>query len=159
VFNPQQDNSNKRKREEEIFLVNVKDDVFHNVLYFIYTGLFHVEIPTNGTSVKPPESYPRCVDAYSLYRVAVDYLMDDLKELSFQMLRETCTVNSALKNLFDGSSAPAEVEDFYVAFLAPKLSDVVQTQEWKLVTSGLENNPRHRRLVGRVFDYKISPDH
>jgi len=116
----------------------------HPLLYFLYTG--RVNLNPNGTPGWV--NAPQYVDAYSLYSLAHRFGVENLKDICFDYLRKTLTVDNVVERLFK-IPRHAEVERLYRQFLLTNFNAVKDTDSW---TEVVMENARARPQTALLLD-------
>jgi hypothetical protein len=126
----------------EVHLDQEKDDIdlvtLHNVIYYLYTGCVNLGFRGCDDDLhryEPlPPGFPNEADPFLLYKNAKKFLIDDLAQYTFEVLRETLTPEIVVEYLFTGVDdlrCFEELVDMYVDYLVSNYEEVKVLEEWK----------------------------
>lgn len=144
--------STKRHRPEvdetvegpiNIHLEVEKDDIdlatLHNIIYYLYTGCVNLGwervCEEDAHRYEPfPSGLPVRADPFLLYKNAKKFLIDDLAQHTFEVLREELTPEHVVERLFTGQDDLRfcdDVVDMYVDYLVRNYEKVKALEWWK----------------------------
>jgi hypothetical protein len=127
-------------------IIKVVDDydTLHNILYFLYTGIIVFDTdPNNSQYTRFPRAKTPCrtMDVEMLHSAADRFLLTDLKKMTSDFLKSTCTLENITSRVF-GESAGLfpDLDQSYSAYFKANLAEVMETKDFKIFFDELENS-------------------
>ena len=129
-----------------IYIDDVDYVTMHNLLYFLYTG--YVNLHNNSSAADAGQTdingYPDPVDAFSMYRAANMYLVEELEDRCYRYLVSTCSPENICERLLGNSACQYhdKIRDAYFEYLIQNYDVVKMSKEWEEMIMDLKTCTR-----------------
>ena len=138
--------SNSKRR----FVVEEDYDIFHSILFYIYTD--SIKFAINPKSASTVAERPNICTAEDIYRVADRLLLNDLKSKAVDFLRLTCTpTNIASRIMSSFADFHEEVSDMYAEYFRTNWDTIKTTVEFDQYFNDMKGDPEELYRVFRKF--------
>lgn len=144
-------------------------DLFHNVLYYIYTN--RITFSTDLTVEPVNSTTPRLCETEDIYGIADRMFLDDLKLKAHNFIELTCTVENITQRLFSSFAyLHKDIGNMYALYFRKHFEDIEKNMEYRQFFEELEAEgdlgeiarvfSRYREVMGEenLQNYSSSDD-
>jgi len=128
-----------------VYIDDIDFVTMHNLLYFLYTGCvnLHHNPDSVQSDLRNPDGYPDAVDAFSMYRAANMYLLEELEDRCYRYLISTCSPENICERLF---SNPAclhydKIRNSLLEYVIQNYDTIKMSEEWEDMLLNLKDCP------------------
>jgi BTB/POZ domain len=126
-----------------VYIDDIDFVTMHNLLYFLYTGYvnLHHDPDSVQSDLRNPDGYPDVVDAFSMYRAANMYLLEELEDRCYRYLVLTCSPENICERLFGNPACIHydKIRNSLLEYVAKNYDTIKMSKEWEDMLLDLKN--------------------
>lgn len=128
-----------------VYIDDIDFVTMHNLLYFLYTGCVNLHhnpdlLPAN---LHHPDGYPDVVDAFSMYRAANMYLLEELEDRCYRYLVSTCSPKNICERLLGNPACihHDKIRNSFLEYMIQNYDIIKMSKEWEDMLLNLKDCP------------------